>query len=319
MSRVLFVDDEQYVLNTLRRQLATEPYEMVFSNGGEEGLEALKNGPFGVIVSDMRMPGMDGVAFLAEAKRVCPDARRMILTGYADVGTAMAAINEAQVHAYHTKPWNEEDFRSSIRAELLAYSESLTQKDALGRIQEDATRLRHLADTDELTGLPNRRLFNIRMGEEWRRAARESTPLALAMIDIDYFKKINDSAGHLEGDRILQEIATALQHGLQRPADFVARYGGEEFAAILPNTEMPHSIGERLRGAVESLRISRNDCSEDGVVTVSVGVAHCRPAPGAPFAPELLIKAADDALYEAKQAGRNRVIARKPMEGGGEP
>ena len=162
---------------------------------------------------------------------------------------------------------------------------------------------RHMAFVDGLTGVYNRRYFEQRILEELERASRYAGGLAVLMLDIDHFKRINDEFGHLLGDEVLRQISTILTQQLRR-VDVVCRYGGEEFSILVPQT-----TGEHALGAAEKLRKVIEDWSFPGVprpVTVSIGVADF-PENGATR--DELVKAADAALYAAKQAGRNRVLA----------
>jgi diguanylate cyclase (GGDEF)-like protein len=172
--------------------------------------------------------------------------------------------------------------------------------------------LRRLATADPLTGIANRRAFEIALDREWRRAARTGTPLSLLMIDVDYFKRFNDSRGHVEGDQCLRGIAGALARGLRRAGDLAARYGGEEFGVILPHTDAAEAyrVGETVCRAVDALRIGHPASPIADHVTISVGVASRRPPTddaATPAGPTDLVEAADRALYAAKQAGRHRV------------
>ncbi len=164
------------------------------------------------------------------------------------------------------------------------------------------------AQTDGLTGVANRRTFDARLREEWKRAARDRTSLVVAILDIDYFKVYNDRYGHLAGDDALRRVAHAASATLQRAGDRFARYGGEEFAAILPATSLEGGIAaaERIRAAVAALAI-QHPVGKAGRLTVSVGVACTEPA----FAGNVqeLFAAADRELYRAKAEGRDRVAA----------
>jgi diguanylate cyclase (GGDEF)-like protein len=168
------------------------------------------------------------------------------------------------------------------------------------------SRFERLASTDALTGLANRRRFDEVLENEWRRAGRVRTPLALIMLDIDYFKAFNDTYGHPAGDRCLQQVARTLSDVVKRPCDITARYGGEEFVALLPATDAKgaSALAELLRESVAGLQIV-HAASSLGTLTASVGVAAVVPAAG--DASANLITAADAALYEAKRGGRNRV------------
>lgn len=172
-------------------------------------------------------------------------------------------------------------------------------------VQEKA--LLELVGTDPLTKIANRRRFDEVLQKEWRRQLRDKKPLSLIMMDIDHFKKLNDSQGHLVGDRCLITIASALESLCLRPGDTAARYGGEEFAIILPETQLDGAgvVAERLREGIAGLKIPLFGESSSETVTVSVGVSEV--VPGLTSSSEDLVKQADKALYEAKAAGRNRV------------
>jgi diguanylate cyclase (GGDEF)-like protein len=174
-------------------------------------------------------------------------------------------------------------------------------------LHEARDRLEQMALTDALTNTANRRRFDEALALEWNRAIRNRHPLALLLVDIDYFKLLNDRYGHPAGDRCLVSIALALQSALPRSGDLLARYGGEEFAAILPATDEAGAclVAATMQAAVQSLKI-RNESSTGLYVTVSVGVAVFE-SPQADAAE--IIEAADQALYRAKQRGRNRIEA----------
>ncbi|WP_298443930.1 sensor domain-containing diguanylate cyclase [uncultured Ferrimonas sp.] len=166
--------------------------------------------------------------------------------------------------------------------------------------------VRELTLQDSLTTLPNRRHFTQFFDQEWRRGARQQQPLSLLLLDIDRFKWYNDSYGHQQGDRCLQQIAGLLSQFAQRPGDLMARYGGEEFVLVLANTpaSAAQRIAEKLVEAVNKLQIPHQDVGPDPIVTVSIGVATQIPQPDLEQAQ--LFKAADLALYQAKKQGRNR-------------
>jgi len=187
---------------------------------------------------------------------------------------------------------------------------------AVGReklLREQTMVLRSQSFADGLTGIANRRHFDVAMEKEHRRAKRGGTPLSLLMIDIDHFKAYNDYYGHQKGDQCLIQVSAALAEMLKRPCDLTARYGGEEFAMILPETDTGQALlmAEAIRERVQALAIphQRNtDLSQ--LVTVSIGIA--TQLPEAPVEIEALIGAADRALYQAKRNGRNLVAALRP-------
>jgi diguanylate cyclase (GGDEF)-like protein len=160
---------------------------------------------------------------------------------------------------------------------------------------------------DGLTGIANRRLFDVVLQREWAQSLRVHQPLSLLICDIDFFKKYNDSLGHVQGDRCLKQVAEALTSVSKRELDLCARYGGEEFGILLPNTdaEQAFRLAEQCRLAVADLQIPHPSSSVCNVVTISVGVCTVTDVGDQPDID--LVRAADKALYRAKQGGRNRV------------
>jgi diguanylate cyclase (GGDEF)-like protein len=173
-------------------------------------------------------------------------------------------------------------------------------------LRDQALELRSQTFSDGLTGIANRRHFDVAMEKEVRRAKRAGSPLSLLMIDIDYFKAYNDHYGHQQGDDCLIRVAGALAQMLQRPFDLIARYGGEEFAVILPDMDGEHSVrmAEMMRQTIVGLQIPHAQSQHGDHVTVSIGLATHRGETGDIA---YLMGAADRALYSAKRAGRNRV------------
>jgi len=178
------------------------------------------------------------------------------------------------------------------------------------KLDEANQELTRLSSLDGLTSIANRRQFDETLLREWRRASRQGKPLALLLADVDRFKQFNDGYGHQVGDECLKAVARTFTGVLRRPADLVARYGGEEFAVILPDTDITGAlqVAEGMRSAVENLRITHRYSQDGGVVTVSIGVASVIPG-RTEGRPADLLKAADDALYQAKESGRNRIAA----------
>jgi diguanylate cyclase (GGDEF)-like protein/PAS domain S-box-containing protein len=167
-----------------------------------------------------------------------------------------------------------------------------------------------LAQQDGLTGLANRRCFDQVLDTEFHRAQREHLPLGIVMVDVDFFKSYNDRYGHLAGDECLRQICGAVSRALRRPGDLAARYGGEEIAVLLPSTSDSGatSVAERIRGAVAALAI-KHSASPNGIATISAGAGSIIPFSDDDD-PAVLVNAADQALYQAKRDGRNRVRRR---------
>ncbi|MBD2560219.1 MULTISPECIES: PAS domain S-box protein [Nostoc] len=177
------------------------------------------------------------------------------------------------------------------------------------QVQAANEELQRLATLDGLTQIANRRRFDEYLEDEWHRLKREQAPLSLILFDVDFFKRYNDTYGHLAGDDCLRQLGSTLKSIIKRPADLVARYGGEEFAVILPNTEIQGAIyvAQTIRQAVRNLAIPHAQSSVCDRVTVSLGVVSI--VPNSEISPQDLINAADKALYLAKQQGRDQVHA----------
>lgn len=176
----------------------------------------------------------------------------------------------------------------------------------LDPLEEDLhRRLSSAASKDALTGVANRRHFDERLAGEGASARRHSRPLSMLFVDVDHFKKVNDTYGHATGDQVLRSVAEALAAGLRRE-DTLFRYGGEEFAVLARETHLPGAVvlGERLRRQVEAARIQVPGVAAPLQVTVSVGVAELGPD----MSDQALLEAADRCVYTAKRSGRNRVV-----------
>lgn len=167
-------------------------------------------------------------------------------------------------------------------------------------------KLQALSNTDGLTGIANRRHFDFLLAQEWNRARRNASPLALILIDVDHFKHYNDCLGHLAGDSCLKALAETLARAERRAGKLVARYGGEEFVVLLPDTDMRNALetARHIQREIWALALPHPEAAQ-GIVTVSLGVASIIPIMR--NIPEALVREADRALYQAKNLGRNRV------------
>ena len=188
-------------------------------------------------------------------------------------------------------------------------------------LNESRKALRSQADTDQLTQLANRRLFDAAFKSEWRRSTREQKTVSLLIIDVDDFKRYNDAYGHQKGDNALKHIALQIKAAAQRPGDISARIGGEEFAILLPDTTTDGAmiVAERLRHNIERIgneltqNLHKNGSNNEHKLTVSIGVSSCTPllpdeTEQDTVYPAMLIKSADHAMYNAKGKGKNRVV-----------
>jgi diguanylate cyclase (GGDEF)-like protein len=197
----------------------------------------------------------------------------------------------------------QEALKKQLECEVDLRTEEL--KEALAKLSEAHIILKELNTIDAVTGIRNRQYFDDVLEQEWRRARRQGYDISMLLLDIDYFKKVNDTYGHLAGDECLASVAREIDKTFNRPSDIVARYGGEEFAVILPyvSSENAFSMADQLRQIIED-KTYLSDGNELKV-TVSIGVATIPPDEAA--APRDLIGWADTVLYEAKASGRNKV------------
>ena len=291
---VLIVDDSPTNVQILAEALRAD-YRVKVAGGGREALEvALREPRPDIILLDVMMPEMDGLEVYRQLKNN-PQTEKIpviFVTARDDVSDEELGLNLGAVD-YITKPFSIQIARARIRNHI--------------RLKQQADLLESISLVDALTHIPNRRRFDEAIDAEWKRAAREKTPLSVLMIDIDYFKGYNDHYGHGAGDVCLQSVAAALQSGVSRPGDLVARYGGEEFAVILPETdkEAAAHIAARLCECVRGMRLPHAHSSVQPFVTVSAGCATMTPSEKT-GSPSVLLDEADKMLYKAKRAGRNR-------------
>jgi two-component system, cell cycle response regulator len=325
MYTVVLIDDEQNILQSLKRCFRREPFLIACAGSGAEGLKLIAETPrVAVIISDQQMPEMNGDELLARSRKLAPDAIRVLLTGYSDNESTVAAMNQGGATHYivKQKPWDDAELLRTVRECVRDYHQIMkdrqlhaiiSQKNAelqnlLSKLARQNSELERLASTDALTGLTNRRRFLESLESELNRIERYGGALSLIMFDIDHFKKVNDTWGHAVGDAVLREIAREAQQFL-RKADSAVRYGGEEFILLLPETELPGAllVANRLRQLVADTAIA-HDQGPPISVTVSVGVASIGPNESA----DALLNRTDKAMYQAKENGRNRVELSNP-------
>jgi diguanylate cyclase (GGDEF)-like protein len=291
--RLLIVDDDLSAIRLMNEALRGTG-EVFFATDGEGAIRLAREKRPDIVLLGLQMPGMDGFEVCAALKAhpLTADATVFFVTADTDVEAETRAFGLGAADFIH-KPISSPVVRARVRYHLVM------------KAQENE--LKRLAVTDPLTGLPNRRAFDDILDREWRRARRYEVPLAMIMVDVDHFKDYNDFYGHLAGDACLKTIAEILRSNATRPEDFVARYGGEEFVVLLPETGTDGAVAaaDLLCNAVRAAEIEHKRSPSSKLVTASFGVSALVPDRGAVTA--TLVAAADAALYEAKNAGRNRV------------
>ncbi len=230
---------------------------------------------------------------------------------FAHIGNTPLILNVATSTAEIYAGWWRGTFVSGVIVAVLAVMAvvlRLVLSRELRLRRESESRYRALSDVDGLTGIANRRRFDEVLALEWSNATASGKPVSVIMLDVDHFKLFNDQYGHQAGDACLCDVAAALRKAVGRSEDLVARYGGEEFVVLLPGTDAAGSavLAERIRRAVQETAIAHAGNPEAGVVTVSLGISTAEPFEDRRTVPSFLVSCADQALYRAKRAGRNR-------------
>ncbi|BCA78952.1 diguanylate cyclase [Desulfuromonas sp. AOP6] len=299
-SSILIVDDSptlrQEIIHILRK---TSLFKFYYEAGdGIEGFKVALNKPVDIILCDLEMPGMDGFKFLSMmgTRDELQDIPVIMLTGREGQETKVQALEQG-ASDYVTKPFDPAELIARVKVQVKIKS----LQDSLKKSNEMLLRL---SNTDPLTQLYNRRFLTDALEREMNRSTRNNSPVTLVMLDIDHFKKVNDTYGHQRGDLILKVVADLLMSKM-REYDLAARFGGEEFALVLPETTLKQGVeaAERLRLACSELLFP--DELSELELTISLGVA-AFPHPDIHTLDDL-IREADYALYRAKRTGRNRV------------
>jgi two-component system cell cycle response regulator len=298
--KILVCDDDPADCKLVRAYLhGTTDREIVLLEAGsmDEIQNALDRGRIDLVLMDIQMPGKSGMEWLAEMveKQTAPV---VMLTGS---GSEEMAVQSIQDGAFGYLP------KSSLSREKLekTMDAGLQKWRRMRQGKADQEELERLANVDALTGLDNRRAILRRLDEQIKHANRYKEELSLVMVDMDYFKVVNDQYGHITGDRVLAGVATLIRQNI-RDADAAGRYGGEEFIVVLPKNDLSSALhaAERIRKVIEAAEM-KDFAGSAFRITASQGVASHKPGEGV----ESLISRADNALYEAKANGRNRVEA----------
>lgn len=294
--RVLVADDSGAVRSILRRQLLTAGFEVVEAASGEEAVRQARECRPDLVLLDVDMPVLDGfqVMSVLRADPAVRDVPVIFLSGRVETSELVEGL-DLGAFDYVKKPCDVSELIARVRAGLRWKARA----DELRRLAEDND---VLGSTDPLTGLPNRRALEGQLARLATAARGHGEPLAVAIIDVDHFKRVNDVEGHPAGDAVLVEVAHRLQSAI-RPGQVLGRWGGEEFLAIAPGLADEHArrFGDRLRTLVgwEPIDLKRKPLT----VTVSVGVAAAVPT-----LESALVGLAHAALYAAKDGGRNQVV-----------
>jgi len=297
-NKVLIIDDNKVTQQLAIALLDKKNYTVLSAENGMQGIGMAKTHEPQVILLDVMMPEMDGyeVCNLLKSNDKTKNIPIIMVTGKAE---SMDKINAFELGAadYVTKPFDYAELQARITTQI-------KMKNLWDEVQDKNKQLQEIVKTDWLTNLYNHRHFHERIFEEFNRAKRYKLPLSCTFIDIDYFKNVNDTHGHQAGDEVLKSISNLFRESI-RDVDFAARYGGEEFALVFPHTVLgvAENICERLRKKIESEVFIFNEIKIK--ITISLGVSGTLENKTTTY--DELIRFADDALYAAKNEGKNRV------------
>jgi len=310
---ILIVDDRKENLIALSAVLEDVDADIIQASSGGEALGLLLEYNFALVLLDVQMPEMDGyeVANIMSQSPSTQNIPIIFLTAISkDEQNIIKGYTSGAVD-FITKPLNTEILLSKVGIFLRLWSQnnellllSLKYQGAMKELEAQRDELKEMTIKDYLTGLYQRRVFDELLIKEISQSVRHNTYLSLAMLDLDYFKKVNDTYGHSVGDEVLVKVSAVFMD-LVRGSDIVSRYGGEEFVILMPDTHLNDAVKscERIRSSIENLKFETDKGKLE--VTISIGVAEFHL--NAEKKLELMTKRADECLYQAKDQGRNCV------------
>lgn len=300
MEKIVIIDDSKLNLHALTTILSKD-YEVISAATGSSGIAKILNYNPSLILLDIIMPVLDGFEVLDTLKSMeeTKDIPVIFITGISDSETEAKCLMLGAVD-YITKPFNPQVVTARVNTHIQLYSYRKT--------------IENLLSIDALTGIHNRRNYDDFIKSEWDRSIALNFPLSFAILDIDYFKKHNDTYGHLTGDNTLHSIASLLHEESEKRDFYLARYGGEEFVLIFSNTSSKDAIriSENLRKRIQNLKIENKSSPVSKYITVSIGGNTIYPKP--PDSIDHFIRLADEMLYLAKEQGRNQVVWYEPIQ-----
>ncbi len=306
-SKILVVDDIALNRKLQKTYLESVGYQVVIAVDGADALQRIGEESPDLILLDVMMPKMNGFQVCRRLKSL--DSTRFIpiimVTALNEVEDKVQGI-EAGADDFISKPFNKLELLARVKSLLRIKHLHDELELKIKELEIAQSKLIQLAITDGLTGLHNYRYFKEQLSQEITRAKRHNTNVSIAMIDIDYFKNYNDTHGHPAGDLILKTIADLLRNNI-RKIDVAARYGGEEFALILAETDKQAAgfVANKIKNLIERQKFDYEETQPNGKLTISMGIA---TFPEDAMTPDELVKMADQRLYCAKKAGRNRVV-----------
>ncbi len=296
--QLLIVDDDPGILSLLKDFFSTYGYPFRMAQDGVEAMKLLKEFDATIVITDLIMPGMDGMELIHEVKKNAPDTDIIVVTGFTKQYRYTDIIKTGATD-FIQKPFNLDELEAKLNRVI--------------RERQLRARLRHMTARDSLTNLFNRRYFDIKLYAEVKRAIRQHHSLYLCMLDMDRFKMINDLYGHQAGDALLKEFAELLENTTRRNVDAPCRIGGDEFSVIIPyvTCNQAVAIADRILTAFKKL-----EKRYDAMVSIGLVALQLPEQPSKTLSAEdgirrltdEFIKAADSALYAAKQSGGGKIV-----------
>ena len=306
-ARALIVEDDEEAL-LIREMLEMDGYETVVATSGEEALGVFEQERFDIVLSDLRMPGIDGIELLRRINTKDPYVASIVFTGDGSQEQIIKAFREGRVNYFLLKPFSADQLyvaaalsirEQQVRRREGGFYRELEQrvKEVTAELEEKNRILEERSITDNVTGLYNHRHFFTVLESELDRARRQNHPLSLVLFDTDGFKSFNDRHGHPAGDRILRRIGGLISEKIRNNVDKGFRYGGDEFTIILPEAglKQAESIVQRI---LDALR-------DKGEAMLSIGLVEFKPE----YDARQMVSLADGAMYRSKNSGGDRITA----------
>jgi two-component system, cell cycle response regulator len=311
--RVLVADDDISIRTLIAEVLGDDGFDVTTVANGGEAWEKFEDGAYEIVLTDIRMPVLDGLQLLQRIKAKSPTTRVLLLTSYASLASSVQALKDGAFD-YLIKPFENleavsvavqravGDIELNREREELLLASLIRKNKELGQLNKV---FHDLASRDGLTGLYNHRFVEEALRSEFERAQKDGYALSVIVVDVDHFKQYNDTHGHLMGDYLLKSLAVLLQNGV-RDSDVVARWGGEEFVIICPRfpPESARELAERLCRDIAAHPFEGRETQPKGHVSISAGVAAITSLTRDPSD---LLRTADVAVYEVKRNGRDGV------------
>jgi len=298
--RILIIEDRPESVAWFSAAL-TPPHDIAAVDSFEEAVVRVRGGDFDLIVVSLGLRGFDGLRLCSQLRSL-PEGRNvpiLVLVSDGDRRKLTQAL-EMGVNDYLTRPVDKNELIARVRTQL-------RKKRYSDRLRHNVQLSLEMAITDQLTGLHNRRYMARHLDTLIAGAQKSGKPLAFLIMDVDYFREVNNNNGHDIGDEVLREFASRISANV-RGIDLACRYGGEEFVVVMPDTDVPfaYTVAERLRKSVEQVPFAISRAPHNLNITVSIGIAGSEKTGDSA---EALLHRADQALYRAKREGRNRVVA----------